>query len=64
MYLAGYTNKEISEEVALSEKSIYEQTTYFLPELEKGKKILSDFSDSDFETPLYNVWNWGKLDND
>lgn len=49
MYLAGYTNKEIAEITGLSEKSIYEQTTYLLTELEKSKQLLANFQDSEFE---------------
>jgi len=64
MYLSGHTNKEISKEVGLSEKSVYEQTTYFLSELEKGKKNLAEFTDESFETPIYNVWAFAKKTNE
>jgi ParB-like chromosome segregation protein Spo0J len=63
MYLAGYTNKEIAEITGLSEKSIYEQTTYLLTELEKSKQLLANFQDSEFETPIYNVWTFAKKTN-
>lgn len=60
MYLAGYTNEEIAKEVKLSGKSIYEETTYLITDLEKSKQLLADFSDSDYEPPIYNIWSFGK----
>jgi DNA modification methylase len=64
MYLAGYTNKEIAEQTGLSEKSIYEETTYQITDLEKSKQLLCNFSDSDFEPPIYNVWTFAKKTNE
>ena len=62
MYLAGYTNDEIAEAVGLSEASI-RQTTAEFTTLEKVRQLNASFQDSEFETPIYNVWSFAKKTN-
>ncbi len=64
MYLAGYTNKEISEEVKQTEMTISEVTTKIFAGLEKSYKNLADFQDNDFEVPIYNLWTFAKKTNE
>ena len=63
MWMACFTQEEIAEEVNLSHKTIAEamDSLYLLETLPKGTKLFAEFNDPDFQIPLYNLWNFGKL---
>lgn len=62
MYLAGYTIEEIADDVNLSKAKISDTCSEFT-RLEKVNKNLAEFQDSEFETPIYNVWTFAKKTN-
>lgn len=64
MYLAGYTTEEIADATGVTKMTISEQTCKIFPELEKSYKNLADFQDTDFEPPIYNIWNFAKKTNE
>lgn len=64
MYLAGYTNEEIAEDMNISVQPVKEVTTDIFTKLEKNPKNLANFQDSEFDMPIYNVWTFAKKTND
>ena len=52
MYLAGYTMQEIADVVGVDRKTIERETTDIYTRLEKSPQLLSNFQDSEFETPI------------
>jgi len=56
MYLAGYTNEEIAEDMNISVQPVKDVTTDIFTKLEKNPKNLANFQDNEFEVPIYNVW--------
>ncbi len=62
LYLAGYTMQEIADAVGVHKDSVSETCRKFA-ELEKSDKNLANFQDSEFETPIYNVWTFAKKTN-
>ena len=62
MYLAGYTMQEIADVVGVHKDSVSETCRKFI-DLEKSDKLLASFQDSEFETPIYNVWSFAKKTN-
>ena len=65
MWFACYTQEEIAQEVNQTQKTIAEATDslYLLESLPKGIKNFALFNDPEFEVPIYNLWNFGKLTN-
>lgn len=58
MYLAGYTMQEIADKNRLrlgGDLSNFIKSFEDFTILEKSQKILANFQDSDFETPIYNI---------
>lgn len=64
MYLSGYTMQEIADETNVDEITIRRQTTDIYTDLEKSRKILANFQDAEFETPIYNIWTFAKKTNE
>ena len=63
MYMACHTQQEIADSVGLPQRTVADSLAD-LPNLDKSLKISADFSDPDFETPLYNVWAFAKKSNE
>lgn len=62
MYLAGYTMQEIADAVGMTKETVSE-TCQKITAMEKSDKLLANFQDSEFETPIYNVWSFAKKTN-
>jgi len=63
MYLACFTSSEIAVATGMSQQRVDE----LLPEMESFPnpvKVATSFQDADFQTPLYNVWTFGKKTNE
>ena len=54
--------QEIAYAVGIPRKTA-EDTLAKVTELEKSPKLLATFQDSNFETPIYNVWTFAKKTN-
>ena len=65
MWLACYTLEEIGEEVNQTPKAIANDIEPFvvLESLPKLQKLSAEFNDPEFQIPIYNLWNFGKLTN-
>lgn len=63
MWLACYTQEEIAEAVGLSQPQIKEilEELSDMEKFPKSIKLLALFEDAEFETPIYNIWSYGKL---
>ena len=63
--MACYTQEEIANEVNQTHKTIDNaiETLVILETLPKLPKLFAQFDDPDFQIPLYNLWNFGKLTN-
>ena len=66
MYLACYTMDEIAEKVGVSQDTVERRIKDFTAKssTEPNAANLMNFQDSDFETPLYNVWTFAKKTNE
>jgi hypothetical protein len=62
MWLRCYTAEEIGEAVGLSKPSIEKEVSLLLTDLLKVGKV--QFSEPDFQPPIYNVWAFGKKTNE
>ena len=65
MWFACYTQEEIAEEVNQTQVTILNamKSLSDLESLPKLIKNLAEFNDSEFQIPLYNIWNFSKLTN-
>lgn len=65
MYLAGYTMQEIADAVGLERSTITKEIESLvnISSLAKNHQVLANFQDSEFETPIYNVWTFAKKTN-
>lgn len=65
MYLAGYTMQEIAEAVGIDKANISREIENLLQisSLAKSQQLHASFQDSEFETPIYNVWSFAKKTN-
>jgi hypothetical protein len=65
MYLRCYTAEEIGESIGLKATEVQDTIKALSTESSESKKALKvTFSESDFQTPLYNVWAFGKKTNE
>jgi hypothetical protein len=55
-WLACWTEEEIAEEENIHQTKIKDIVLSISADLPKGLKVLSDFADADFQSPIYNVW--------
>jgi len=62
LHMKAYKQEEIAEQLNISIGKVNEIISDF-PNLEKMKRINANFEDAEFETPLYNVWNFLKVSN-
>lgn len=66
MYLAGYTDDEIATALGQKNTGNFRETVKSVSEftgLEKQTQLFANFQDSEFETPIYNVWSFAKKTN-
>lgn len=62
LHMKAYTQEEIANITGLTQQAI-SKTIQNFPEMEKIVKHNANFEDAEFETPLYNVWNFIKVTN-
>jgi len=55
-WLACSTEGEIAKEENVTQQTVNEVVSQISATLPKSGKVLSDFSDADFQVPIYNVW--------
>ena len=65
MWLACFSQEEIGEEVNLTHQAIDNEikTLQVLENFPKLAKNFAEFNDPEFQIPIYNLWNFGKLTN-
>jgi DNA modification methylase len=65
MYLACHTQEEIAEEVGVTRDQVQTETESLcnLANLPKSTKLSAEH-ESDFDPPIYNIWNFAKKTND
>ena len=65
MWLACYTQEEIADEVNQTQQAIAKtfETLQLLESFPKVVKNFAEFNDPEFQVPIYNLWNFGKLTN-
>jgi hypothetical protein len=58
MWLACYTDEEIAEKVGIGLMTVNERMKVLTEKYfdTKAYKLLSDYSDSEWVTPVYNIW--------
>jgi DNA-binding CsgD family transcriptional regulator len=59
LWLAGHTQQEIADAVGCTVQPVYNEIESFfgkVPENYSKQTHKPDFSESDFEKPIYNVW--------
>ena len=61
LWLQCYTAEEIGAEVGLLQPQVTAEVSSIFSDLKKSMKVT--FSDESFQTPIYNVWAFGKKTN-
>lgn len=66
MYLACYSLEEIASEAGIAERTAADamKETADLETFPNPQKVAAKFQDEDFQTPIYNVWAFGKKTNE
>ena len=63
MYLKCYTNKEISDTLKVTENVVKNELETFKDCILKSLEVDIFYKNSDFVTPLYNIWSYARCSN-
>jgi hypothetical protein len=65
LHMKAYSQDEIGKLLDKPQRTVSDviQSLADFPNLEKSLKVNATFQDADFDTPLYNVWNFLKVSN-
>lgn len=66
MYLACYSQEEISEKVNLPQRTIADRIKLSVEKFlgTKSLKVLSQYEEQDWQVPTTNIWSYGKKTNE
>jgi DNA-binding CsgD family transcriptional regulator len=64
MYMKCFSMDEIAEELKVTKETISKDVCQISEDVLKSDKVKAEYLDSDFETPLYNIWTFARKTND